>query len=237
MSAQNLKPGIVLPARSREGEITRTPRPERKSPSVTVDEVDIALELITCKYQALAPHGEKLREFVLESRQSSYAVVQMGWAMAEVEREIGDRQWFFETWRPAMTSAHKEGETLPQSTPEGRHQRMGPSERLLLVQAVGPMFVEEKMCSARLGDTIMRAVVGGFVKKGTERTIWTHYATRTSLKIIELLVGEEAIKAFRAQLKEVYVKDEEARRAEAAEEAAAEQVEEPAQGADTEQAS
>lgn len=224
----SLTPSIVLPPRSREGEITRTPRPVRHCPVVTVDEVDLAVELITGKYEALAPHADDLRAFVLESRQSAYAIVQMGWAMAEVEREIGDRPWFFETWRPAMTSAHKEGEALSESTPEGRPQRMGPSERLLLVQAVGPMFVEEKMCSARLGDTIMRAVVGGFVKKGTERTIWTHYATRTSLKIIELLVGEEAIKTFRAQLKEAYAKDEEARRAEAAEEAAAEQVEEPA---------
>lgn len=212
-------PLIALKARSREGEITRTHRPERKSPVVTVDEVDLALDLLTHKYADLAPHADSLREFVFGSRSSAYAIVQMGWAMAKVEKNIGKKQWFSDAWQPDMAKARQEGEALHESTPEGRPWRLGPSERDLLVQAIGPMFVEERLCSERLGDTIYRAVVGGFVKKGTDRTIWTFVGVRVSLKILELLMGEDAIKAFKAQLDEARKQDEEARRAEAAEEA------------------
>lgn len=226
--SQPLKPGIVLPARSRKGEVTRLPRPKYVAPAVTVDEVDIALDLIINKYKdendvnPLAPHADTLREFVLESRQSAYAIVQIGWAMAEVENQIGDRKWFNNVWVPAMANANKDGEALPESTREGDPRRASHTERNLIVKAIGPIFVQEKDCSRWLGDLITRAVIGAYFDE--KKLVWTCVGVRVSLKIVELLAGEKAMEGFKAVLKEAFKKDqefikgkkEEKRRAEAA---------------------
>lgn len=234
---------VVLPARSREGEITRVPRPAYTVPAVTMDEVDIALDLIVNKYKVeddvrpLAHHAESLREFVLGSRQTAYAIVEMGHAMAEVENQIGDRNWFTTVWQPAMISAHDEGEALSESIREGDSRRASHTERRLIMKAIGPMFVEGQICSEWLRDFITRSVIGAYYDEKS-KLVWSCVGVRVALKILELLSSKEAIEGFKADLKQAHKEDlefikakkEEKRRAQAAEEAKAGEETEPAAG-------
>lgn len=168
----------------------RQPRPTFTAPAVKVEEVQMAIQMICGMYPPLADHAEALEAFALAHRQDAYALVQMGWTMATVERELGDRQWFFSSWATPMKEYQAEGTAMGNEIPEGKPVRMSDGERDLIVEVVGPMFVSGDQATHVLKRLIPAAIIG---KRGS------HF--RLSMKLIELVLGTEGYQQFEEQLK------------------------------------
>ncbi|MBI4437405.1 hypothetical protein HY631_00430 [Candidatus Uhrbacteria bacterium] len=178
---------FVLPPR--EGSAPRSaPRPQFPPvPSVTRDEVGLAIKLVTGMYEPLEPHAEALLAFALESRQSAHAIVQIAWVIAKIELTEGSTAWYHKDWLPAMAQA-KRGEKMGKRTPEGRAIRLCRGERDVLIATIAPVF-NAPAHNDEAKEAVARAVIGRF-----------GHATRTSLRIIELVAGEEGYAAFKAEL-------------------------------------
>ncbi len=196
---------LTLPTRN--SAVAPRQAPRQTTPVVSRDEADLAVQLIVGLYEPLKDHGQKLFDFAISSRQSAFAIVQIGWAMAKVELEAGSREWYFQSWIPEMKAA-KEGVALDKKTPEGRPVKLGRGERDVLIETLAPVF---NAPTQETEKTVARAIIG---KHGLH--------IRTSLQILELIAGEEGYAQFKADL-------EEARRAEAAAIAAGTAAPEPAE--------
>ncbi|MFA4845281.1 MAG: hypothetical protein WC654_01850 [Patescibacteria group bacterium] len=188
----------MLKLPTREGSAPRSaPRPQRPSvPTVSKAEVELAVELLTGMYAPLAPHAEALLAFALESRQSAHAIVQISWVIAKIELTAGSETWYHREWKPAIAEA-KSGEAMDTKTPEGRPVRLGRGERDVLIATISPIFKAPEG-NLEAEKAVASTVIGKFGS-----------AIRTSLRIIELVAGEEGYTSFKVQL-------EEARRDEAA---------------------
>jgi hypothetical protein len=183
---------LILPTRTSAVAPRNAPRPS--TPVVSRDEVDLAVQLIVGLYEPLKERGQELFDFAVSSRQSAFAIVQIGWAFAKVELEAGSREWYFKSWLPEMKAA-KNSVKLEEKTPEGRHVKLGRGERDVLIETLAPVFNAPTQ-ESQAG--VAKAIIG---KHGLH--------IRTSLRLLEMIAGEEGYTSFKAQL-------EEARRAEVA---------------------
>ncbi len=185
MTAKPQTLSLALSARTRQPLAPRPRRSEYRVPNVRKDEVAIAAGILG-NYeidgnQAITDEQiEVLEAFALTSRNNAYALVQIAWAFATVEKDhFGEKRWFFDSWMPEMKGAQENGEQMAE-TEQGVRVRLNRAERNVLIRSIGPMF------GTGLSDALVDAVCAAIVGK-----CGTHIAM--SLEILRVLNGLDSI--------------------------------------------